>query len=149
MAHHDHTHPEPLSGPLSCPQCEFEPFVRNHFFTGKMMGAGEFVTEAQYHAEKMRHHNVRLHGWGVVCGLAVHQHPSPECRKRYVIVEPGTAIDCCGHEILVPQREIVDVAQHPAVQKIAGDGKLHTLQLTICYRDCPTEDVPELYDDCG
>ena len=55
----------------NCSICEFDPFVKNNFFTGKMMGAREFVTETEFHAEKMRHHNVRLHGWGVVCGLKV------------------------------------------------------------------------------
>ena len=25
----------------TCPQCDFEPFVRNHFFTGKLMGAAD------------------------------------------------------------------------------------------------------------
>src|SRR2546430_10941131 len=102
----------------TCPQCEFEAFVRNHFFTGKMMGVGEFATETLYHTEKMRHHNVRLHGFGVVCGLKVKQHPSLECRKRYVVVEPGSALDCCGHEILVPDEEIVEVACLAQVQAL-------------------------------
>src|SRR5579872_5280306 len=133
----------------TCPQCEFEPFVRNHFFTGKLMGAADFVAESHFHGEKMRHHNVRLHGWGVVCGLKVHQHPSDPCRNRYVIVELGSAIDCCGHEILVPAQEIVDVGQNPAVRDKTNDGKLHTLQLVACFRECPTEDVPVLYDECG
>jgi hypothetical protein len=133
----------------SCPQCGFEPLVRNHFFTGKMMGAAEFVTETHYHSEKMRHHHVRLHGWGVACGLKVKQHPSPECRTRYVVVEPGSAIDCCGHEIIVPQEEIVDVAGLPQVKKLAGDQMLHALQLCVRWRECPTENVPVLYDECG
>ena len=133
----------------TCPQCEFEPFVRNHFFTGKLMGAADFIAESHFHGEKLRHHNARLHGWGVICGLKVHQHPSPACRDRYVVVEPGSALDCCGHEILVPEAEIVDVGQHPAVRQKAHDGALHTLQIVACYRECPTEDVPVLYDDCG
>ena len=133
----------------TCSQCEFEPFVRNHFFTGKLMGAADFIAESTYHSEKMRHHNVRLHGSGVTCGLKVHQHPSKDCQKRYVVVEPGSALDCCGHEILVPEEEIVDVAQHPTVRDKTNDGALHTLQVVACYRECPTEDVPVLYDECG
>src|SRR5437763_14019551 len=110
----------------SCALCEFDAFVRNHFFTGKMMGAAEFATETQYHADKMRHHNARLHGAGAVCGLKVHQHPSAECRKRYVVASPGSALDCCGREILVVQEEIVDVAHHRDVSRLRGD-RLHTL----------------------
>ena len=133
----------------TCPQCEFEAFIRNHFFTGKMMGAAEFRTETHFHSEKMRHHNVRLHGSGVVCGLKVKQHPSPDCQKRYVIVEPGSALDCCGHEILVAQEEIVDIAGLPQVKALTKDAALHALQLCVRFRECPTEDVPVLYDECG
>lgn len=133
----------------TCTECEFDPFVRNHFFTGKMMGAGEFDTESHYHAEKLRHHNLRLHGWGVVCGLRVRQHPSPDCRMRYLLIDPGSALDCCGREILVTRQEFLDVGQHPAVKQKTGDGLLHTLQVALCHRECPTEDVPVLYDECG
>lgn len=133
----------------TCSLCEFDPFVRNHFFTGKMMGAGEFSAETRYHGEKLRHHNVRLHGWGVVCGLEVLQHPSIDCRKRYVVVSPGSALDCCGHEILVVDEETVDVGQHPDVLKLARDSQRHTLQVCVRQRECPTEEVPVLYDECG
>jgi hypothetical protein len=133
----------------TCAECEFDAFVRNHFFTGKMMGAAEFATETLYHSDKMRHHNARLHGSGAVCGLKARQHPSPECRTRYVVVSPGSALDCCGREILVTQEEIVDVGEHPGLAKLRGDNRLHTLQLCVAFRDCPTEDVPVLYDECG
>ena len=133
----------------TCPVCGFDPFVRNHYFTGKMMGAAEFATETLYHADKMRHHNLRLHGTGTVCGLKVVPHPSVDCRTRYVMVEPGSALDCCGREILVTEPEMVDVARDPEVLKSNADGLLHTLQVCVRFRDCPTEDVPVLYDECG
>ena len=133
----------------TCPQCELEPFVRNHFFTGKMMGAGEFAAETLYHSAKMRHHNARLHGWGVVCGLKVKQHPSEQCRERYVVVEPGSALDCCGREILVAQDEILDLREHPRVRDEVTDPRLHTLQVCVRLRECPSESVPVLYDECG
>lgn len=134
-----------------CPECEFDPFMRNHFFTGKMMGVPEFVTETAYHADRLRHHNARLHGWGVVCGLSVHEHGNAQCRNRFLVVEPGTALDCCGHEILVTEPEPVDVTTFPAVKKLAqaSGAALHALQLCIRFRECPTEDVPVLFDDCG
>lgn len=37
-------------------------------------------------------------GWGVVCGLAVHC--DPYCPSG-VMVMPGYAIDCCGHDLVV------------------------------------------------
>ncbi len=141
--------PPGTPAPHSCPECGFEAFVRNHFFTGKMMGTAEFMAETHFHAEKLRHHNLRLHGWGVVCGLKVRQHPSPDCRTRYVVVEPGSALDCCGHEILVPHEEIVDIAGLPQVRQLARDTLAHALQVCVRWRECPTEEVPVLYDECG
>jgi hypothetical protein len=141
--------PPGTPAPHSCPQCGFEAFVRNHFFTGKMMGTAEFMAETHFHAEKLRHHNLRLHGWGVVCGLKVRQHPSPDCRTRYVVVEPGSALDCCGHEILVPSEEIIDIAGLPQVRQLARDTLAHALQVCVRWRECPTEEVPVLYDECG
>ncbi len=133
----------------TCAACGFDPFVRNHFFTGKMMGADDFAAETHFHSEKMRHHNVRLHGAGTVCGLRVHQHGSPECLPRYVVVEPGSALDCCGHEILVSDDQYLEVARDPDVVALSGDELLHTLQVCISWRECGTEEVPVLYDECG
>ncbi|MEJ5990259.1 helix-hairpin-helix domain-containing protein [Ramlibacter sp. PS3R-8] len=132
-----------------CPQCELDVFVRNNYFTGKMMGAGEFQTETRYHGDKQRHHNLRLHGAGVVCGLKVRQHESPDCRSRFLVVEPGSALDCCGHEILVTAPEIVELGHDRELLRVAGDGRLHTLALCLAYRECPTDEVPLLYDECG
>jgi hypothetical protein len=126
-------------------------FTRNHYFTGKMLLVGDFDTEQRYVVDKLRHHHQRLHGWGVVCGLKVNPHPNPDCRDRFVVVEPGTAIDCCGREILVGTEELVELAKLPAIAKLiaAGDDKPHRLQLCVRYRECPTEEIPVLYDDCG
>jgi len=141
----DHKHTETEV----CAACGFDPFVRNHFFTSKMMGAGDFSAETRFHSEKMRHHNVRLHGSGTVCGLEVKQHGSSDCVTKYVIVRPGSALDCCGHEILVVDDEYLEVARDPDVLALANDSLLHTLQVCVSWRECGTEEVPVLYDECG
>ena len=68
-----------------------------------------------------------------------------------MIVEPGSALDCCGHEILVPDEEIVDSPPSRRSRQLAKDdtAALHTLQFCVRFRECPTEDVPVLYDECG
>jgi hypothetical protein len=134
-----------------CPACDFDPFVRNAYWTGKLMLARDFIDEQNYVIEKLRHHNQQLHGFGVACGLKVVQHDNPSCRSRYVIVEPGTAVDCCGHDIVVRHRDIVDLYAQPAIQALqaANDTGAHTLQICIRYRECPTEPIPVLYDDCA
>jgi hypothetical protein len=134
-----------------CIVCDFEPFVKNNYFTGKMMGAAEFIAETHFHQEKMRLHQARLHGWGVVCGLNLLQHTSVECRSRYVRLEPGSAVDCCGHDILVAEEELVDLLSFKKVAALSKENPawLHTLAVCIRFAECATENVPVLYDDCG
>ena len=85
----------------TCVDCELPQLDRNHYFTGKLMVERDFTDEQRYTMGKLRRHNLRLHGHGVVCGLKVRPHANPSCRHQYVVVEPGTALDCCGREILV------------------------------------------------
>ncbi len=143
----------------TCPNCKTETYTRNNYFTGKLMVERDFTDEQHYFMEKLRLHNQRLHGSGIVCGLQVVQHDNPACRDRYVILQPGTAIDCCGKDILVTEPEVIDLYAFPELQALLeqnanpdnndDNGGPHTLQLRICYRECPTEDIPVLYDECG
>ncbi len=140
--------------PGYCPSCDIGPFSRNNYFTGKLLVERDFTDEQAYMVDKLRHHNRRLHGWGVVCGLRVHQHTTPGCRDRFVCIEPGTALDCCGHEIVVRDEDCVDLTLLPAVQALetpadGGDDRTHTLQVCLRYRECGTEPIPALYDDRG
>jgi DNA-binding beta-propeller fold protein YncE len=115
----------------------------------------DFKDEQAYGIDKNLLHNRQLHGCGVVCGLQVVQHESPDCQTRYLCIEPGTAIDCCGHEIIVPEKECVDITQLPAIKALQveldvnGQPLAHRLQICLRYRECPTEEIPVLYNDCG
>lgn len=135
----------------TCPVCHFEPFVRNNYFDGKFMVARDFIDETHYHSEKLRHHQVRLHGWGVVCGLLAGQHSNEQCQDRYIRIQPGAAIDCCGREILVREEDFVDLKSQlkELYEKDRNNSQLHTLQVCIKFRECGTEDVPVLFDECG
>lgn len=147
MTHHEnHDESQTL-----CPACEIGPFIRNNYFTGKLMLERDFTDEQRYFIEKIRHHHQRLHGWGVVCGLKVKQHAKPACRDRYICIEPGTAIDCCGHEIVVHEEECIDITQLPSIKALIDkkDVSSHTLQVCLRYRECPSEEIPVLYDECG
>lgn len=134
-----------------CVECDIEPFTRNYYFTGKLLVERDFREEQEYYVDKFRHHDQTLHGWGVVCGLKVKAHQNPLCRNRFICIEPGTAIDCCGHEILVHDEDCIDFTQSAAIKALVAknDTASHTLQLCIRYRECPTEQIPVLYDDCG
>jgi len=143
-SHHDSNHP-------TCPACNYDPFIRNNYFTGKLLVERDFTDETRFHIEKMRHHEQQLHGWGVVCGLKVKPHANDACRDRFVCIEPGFAVDCCGHDIIVREEECVDLFALPEIVALKDqqDTATHKLQICVRYRECPTEEIPVLYDDCG
>jgi len=134
-----------------CPACNFGPFTRNNYFTGKLLVERDFTDETRFHMEKLRHHQQQLHGWGVVCGLKVKQHQNEKCRDRFVCIEPGSAVDCCGRDIIVLEEECIDIFALPEIKALRdnNDPNAHTLQICIRFRECPTEEIPVLYDDCG
>lgn len=142
-----------------CPKCETTSYSRNNYFTGKLMLERDFTDEQQYFRDKIRLHHQRLHGTGIVCGLQVLPHENETCRDRYVLVEAGSAIDCCGQDILVAEQETIDLYAFPELKKLIdeanadenfdGDALTHTLQLCIRYRECGAEEIPVLYDDCS
>lgn len=140
-----------------CAECEVPQMARNNYFDMKLMVARDFTDEQRYLIGKDRRHNQRLHGWGTVCGLRVKQHPNDNCRQQYVVIEPGTAIDCCGREILVEREQLFDFrapffdwwkADH-ADEDEPSKEDVHTLQICLRYHECPTEEVPVLFDNCN
>ena len=76
--------------------------VRNHFFTGRLLGAEDFETEQRYVLERQRRHNRHLHGWGVVEGLGVAVEGGGSGNAR-ITVSPGFAITPDGDEICVAE----------------------------------------------
>lgn len=137
-----------------CTECDTPHVARNHYFTGKLLLERDFTDEQRYMLGKLRRHNQHLHGAGIACGLEVEQHPNPACRAQYVTVEPGTAVDCCGHEILVTVPELVPLANLIEEAWAASHGETpfsgtHKVQLCIRFRECLGEQVPALFDDCG
>ena len=82
-------------------ECNYIADERNRYFTGKYLTARDFADEQTYFLSRHRLHNRLLHGWGIVCGLKVVHHPNPDCRKNWVVVHPGIALDCCGRELIV------------------------------------------------
>jgi len=144
--------------PCGCVEpCEAHSPVRNHYFTGKLLVERDFTDEQHYFREKIRLHHQRLHGVGVICGLELTPHPNPACRDRLFVLQPGGAVDCCGQDILVAAPETIELASFPPVKALidaaAADPNktpdAHDLQVCLRYRECPTEEVPVLFDECG
>lgn len=81
-------------------------FVRPRFFAGQLLTEDDLTLLTDYVAGKDRLHNRMVSGPGVVCGLEV---TCDECPGGTVLVQPGHALDCCGHDIVLSCKEKVDV----------------------------------------
>jgi len=139
-----------------CVECDIPQLARNNYFTGKLLVERDFTDEQRYFLGKLRRHNQQLHGWGAVCGLKVVEHPNPACEPQYVLIKPGTAVDCCGREIVIQQEEYFDFREKfrtnwqaqngPASQP---DSAKHTIQICVDYAECAAENVPAVFDECS
>ncbi|HYH84231.1 MAG TPA: hypothetical protein VEX60_02045 [Pyrinomonadaceae bacterium] len=100
-------------------ECGYIAAERNRYFTGKYMAARDFQDEQTYFLSRHRLHNHLLHGWGIVCGLKVTHHPDyrrnpdSECARRWVVVHPGVALDCCGRELIIEQATAFELPLPP------------------------------------
>jgi len=96
---------------LSIPRLE-----RVNYFYGQMLGVREFQSEQRYFHDKQRLHNRYLHGFGVVCGLAVKpciERPDP-CAPHAPRPAPEPPTDGATSVALVP------VATNAPMRRIPG-----------------------------
>jgi hypothetical protein len=92
---------------------EQEVLERPSYFARMMLNAEDFLSEQNYHRERLRRHNRLLHGWGVVCGLAVAADPTADQPWR-LRIEPGFALTTMGDEVHLRCIVHVDLAQYRA-----------------------------------
>lgn len=144
-------------------QCEELATERMRYFTGRYMTARDFRDEQAYHLTHRHLHNRMMHGWGVLCGLHVYEHPNAGCRNDRVTVSSGMAIDCCGREVVVGKTVVPPpipwggggggTQQRPEARQGQGedereDRRLYPL-LCLRYAEKPVEMVPVLYSESG
>lgn len=77
-------------------QMKYYPFVRNNYYSGKLMNVSVFESEQKYMNDKRRLHNRFVAGFGVICGL-----DTVAVSEESVSVEAGFAVDGVGREIVV------------------------------------------------
>jgi hypothetical protein len=143
--------------------CGYLPFgfARLRYFFGKHLAVADFIDEQRYHAGKMRFHNQRLHGSGILCGLHLHRasHDSTVIRVRR-----GAALDRCGREIIVGADQCIDVGawyqreREKREEEKPGGGwpgkhevKPNKLRLCVVlrYDECPTHPESAPRDPCS
>jgi hypothetical protein len=135
---------------IECLACELPTQERLNYFTGQFLTQRDFLDEQAYLMGKHRQHNHYLHGYGTVCGLKVVPHDNPKCQTRFVVIQPGLALDCCGREILLRDKVYVDLekALAPIPSDLAANDK-NNLLISLCYSECKTEFVQALYSECS
>ena len=80
------------------------PFSPQQLLVRQADAAAGLHRRAAYVRDKIRHHNQRLHGTGVVCGLMVQQDTARAAATGSSTSPRAPALDCCGNEILRPRR---------------------------------------------
>ena len=131
--------------------CDELMLERMHYFMGRHLTARDFTDEQAYHRSHRLFHNRMLHGWGVVCGLNVRQHPQAECHDRYVEVSPGIALDCCGQELIVECCASCVAQKLPEIPWKDYKETHPLLLLCLSYEECKIDPVPVLHNegDCS
>ncbi len=86
----------------SSPATDTEALKRPSYFSGQLLDVGTLRAEQNYFREKLRRHNRRLHGIGIISGLGVSVSRADDQGGLRIIVEPGYAIDSRGEEIALP-----------------------------------------------
>lgn len=138
--------------------------VRNNYFYGKLLDVFHLEMEQEYFNSKRQLLNRLVTGPGVVCGLRVDLTDD----GKSVVVQPGLAIDRCGHEIIVAKPSapypLPDLPPYepPGEQRGRGRGEgdryrregehhycdIEFAHVLLCYHECKTEPMPALASDC-
>jgi hypothetical protein len=144
---------------LKCVSC-CEQLERVRYFPRQLLTADDMRAEQEYFREKHRRHNRYLHGWGVVCGLAVE--PVKDAKTWTARVYPGYAVAPQGDEILIDDCRDVDLKLGatpdpctvrwpcPPVGDMPGrrDG-LATIYIAVRYAECFSRPVRVHPAGCG
>ncbi len=143
---------------MDCTQPATIKLERVNFFNRQLLTADDMTTERDYFLQKLRRHNRFMHGWGVVCGLAVTAAPDSK-RPWLVQVGSGYALGPYGDEIFVGDAVTFDLSAcinggatnpcEPNMVTPGGAGTSTTAYLAIKYAECLSRPVQTASSGCG
>ena len=113
---------------------------RPHFFFGKQLTAEDFALEQDYFREKLKQHNRTLHGFGIVSGLRV------SSRRGEIVIGPGMALDCEGHEIVVETEQSIPLLKEARATFYVGLRYRETMEKTKSAAAKPNEVILEGFE---
>jgi hypothetical protein len=134
--------------------CKYKALERVHYFSRQLITADDMTAEQHYFREKLRRHNLFLHGWGVVCGCEVKAAPDDDHPWR-VQVCPGYVIGPQGDEIMVSDPIYFDLSGDwlqphdpcvrpwpcPPTGTMPAPGRREPVYLAIRFAECDSRPV--------
>ncbi|HEY9661726.1 MAG TPA: carboxypeptidase-like regulatory domain-containing protein, partial [Allocoleopsis sp.] len=119
--------------------CTLQSFERNRYFYSKLLTVSDFEIEQRYGINKDRLIHRLLHGHGISYGIEVTDITLNSQNNLAVKLTEGAALDCCGNEIIVPNRaNAIELKNTPAL----ADGATYYLYLE--YAECLKDPMPQL-----
>ncbi len=120
---------------------------------GMILGVDDFDQEFAYLSGRDQWLARDLIGYGTVCGLQVTT--DTDARGPRVVISPGTAVNPRGQRIQVTPAQCaylndwLNEHKDDLMRRIGSPvGSSVALYVTLCYRDCPTDQVPIAGEPC-
>jgi hypothetical protein len=133
---------------------EPDPAKHVNYNLGMVLGVDDFMQEFAYLSGRDQWLARDLIGYGTVRGLRVGIEKDTVKGPR-VVIEPGVAVSPRGQMICVPSAQcayLKDFAESRVdeVNRQLGSPPANSVQLyvVLCYRDCPTDNVPIAGEPC-
>lgn len=132
---------------------EPDPTKHVNYNLGMVLGVDDFTQEFAYLSGRDQWMARDLIGYGTVRGLKVAL--DSDAKGPRVVIEPGVAVSPRGQMICVPAAQCAYINDWLATQKTALTEILTSppsdplrLYVVLCYRDCPTDNVPIAGEPC-
>jgi len=121
--------------------CTLHQFRRNRYFYGKLMSVRDFETEQSYINDKRHLLNRMIHGAGIIRGFSNMALKNDGGAVEIVFNTGGTALDCCGNEIVVSGDGLSVPVYNGAVPLTAALLATGTYYLYLNYNETEAESV--------
>jgi hypothetical protein len=141
---------------LGCSETQMKALERVNYFPRQLLTVDDMVTESEYFRQKLRRHNLFLHGCGIVCGLEVKE--APEKNSSTVKISAGYALGPYGDEIYVAEPVFFDLAGcgsgngtdpcEPSTP-LNGSGVGATVYVVMKYAECFARPVRAMPAGCA
>jgi hypothetical protein len=121
---------------------------------GMVLGVDDFTQEFSYLSGRDQWIVRDLIGYGTVSGLQVSS--ELDVKGPRVVVSPGVAVSPCGQMIRVPTAQCaylndwlkLDKTKQELTKRHVVSPSTLRLYIVLCYRDCPTDNVPIPGEPC-